>query len=532
VTGIRAWLAGGASAAALAFAGAGCGGSSPPPPADPATVAPADSILYADATVRPEGEIKTSLETALSKLLGAKDVGRYITAQIDHTLAKDDLTYAADVEPWLGERGAVFYQSFGQQPKAAVILQATDTGAATDTLEKVAAANHETPKATDYQGVEVHVAGDDTYAAIGSLVVAGPKSGVEAAVDASKGQSLADSGGFKSSLASAPADRVFTAWADPKGAFADAVKSDKVDSEQVARFRKEFGAYVKGPAAAWGDVTDDYLAVELSLSGPSNASAADSSLISDFPDDSWFAFGAHQFGQGFEQGLKQIEATSPADLGGSTVLERLREALGVDVGNVGKWLGDVSGFLGGSSIVGLGGALVATTRDPEASAKSLAQLQRLFERDIDVTTKPLGSGRTGFTVTPQGAPGEFVFEQRDGKVVAGFGQDSVDAVLDPRKTLADSPSFKTAEDALAGLTPSFYLDFGPISTLLNIPGVSTNPNLELAKPYLDRLDYIVVGSGVKDDRVLARIVLGVQSADSSTGSVASAGAPAYAAVSP
>ncbi|HVD48609.1 MAG TPA: hypothetical protein VNB50_01150 [Gaiellaceae bacterium] len=52
MTGIRAWLAGGASAAALAFAGAGCGGSSPPPPADPATVAPADSILYADAVLR------------------------------------------------------------------------------------------------------------------------------------------------------------------------------------------------------------------------------------------------------------------------------------------------------------------------------------------------------------------------------------------------------------------------------------------------------------------------------------------------
>ena len=62
--------------------------------------------------------------------------------------------------------------------------------------------------------------------------------------------------------------------------------------------------------------------------------------------------------------------------------------------------------------------------------------------------------------------------------------------------------------------------------------MSTNPNLELAKPYLDRLDYVVVGSGVKDDRVLARIVLGVRSAGSSTGSVASAGGPSYAAVSP
>lgn len=532
MTRIRASLAAGASAAALALAAAGCGGSSPPPPADPATVAPTDSAFYADAILRPSGATKAALESALSKLLGARDVGRYVISQIDRSLAKDELTYADDIEPWLGERGAVFYQSFGPQPKAAVILQATDTGAAFDALHKVAEANDETPKATDYHGVEIQVAGDDTYAAIGSLVVAGPKVGVEAAVDASKGHSLAGSDAFKSSLAAAPPGRVFAAWADPDRAFADLVKSGKVEQAQVKRFESQVGAYLKQPAAAWGEVSDDYLALELSLTASGKPPSAESSLITDFPDDSWFAFGAHEFGEGFEQGLKQIEATSPSDLGGSQTLERIREALGVDVGNVGRWLGDVSGYLGGASIIGLNGALVATTRDADASARSLAQLQRLFERDADVTTTPLGAGRTGFTVRPQGAPIEFVFEQRDGKVVAGLGQDSVDAVLDPGKTLADSSAFKAPEDALDGLTPSLYLDFGPISTLLNIPGVSTNPNLELAKPYLDRLDYVVAGSGVKDGRVLARIVLGVQNAQSGTGSVASAGGPAYAAVSP
>ncbi len=199
---------------------------------------------------------------------------------------------------------------------------------------------------------------------------------------------------------------------------------------------------------------------------------------------------------------------------------------------MGKWLGDVSGYLGGTSIISVGGALVATTRDPAASARSLAQLEALFGKDVDVVTRPLGDGQTGFSVTPQGSPVQFVFEQRDGKVVAALGQDSVDAALSPSKTLADSPTFKTASESLAGLEPSLYLDFKPIASLLNIPGVSTNPNLQLAKPYLDRVDYLIAGGGVKDARVLARIVLGVRSGSSDSGSVASVAAPPYAAGAP
>jgi hypothetical protein len=459
--------------------------------------------------------VKTSLEGSLSKLLGAKNVGRYVIARVNRALAKDHLSYSADLAPWLGERGAIFYETFGEHPKAAVVLQTTDPGAALDTFQKAAAE-------------------DDSYAAIGSLVVAGSLDGVKAAITASKGQSLADSHAYTSTLAAAPSDRVFTAWADPGRVVDDLISTHKISATEASQLRSQVGQYLKGPAAAWGDATTDYLGLELSLT-PSEVKVGGAPLISGFPDDSWLAFGVHRFGQGFERGLKQVESSAAGGVGGGALpFDRIREALGVDVGNVGKWLGDVSGYLGGTSIISLDGALVASTRDPAASAKSLAQLQKLFQKDVDVVTRPLGNGRTGFTVTPAGAPVQFVFEQRDGKVVAGVGQDSVDRALDSPKTLADSPSFKTAGASLAGLTPSLYVDFGPISSLLNIPGVSTNPNLELAKPYLDRLDYVIAGSGMNDGRVLARLVLGVKEggASSESGNVASAGGLPYAAVGP
>jgi hypothetical protein len=516
-------------AATLVVAVGGCGGGSSPEPASLATVVPANTPLYVEANVRPQGATKDALETSLSKLLGTRNPAAMVTARLNRELGKAGLTYSDDVAPWLGGEAAIFYQAFGAHPSGAVVVQTSDAGATAAAFKKSEAADHKRVRSSTHAGVDVDLAGNDALATLDGLAVIGSPGGVNAAIDASKGASLADSKGYTSSLAGAPSDRVFTAWADPARIIDSFTSSGKLSSSQATRLRTQFGDFLSKPVAAWGDVTKDYLAVELSLAASSKTLAPTKSLISGFPDDSWFAFGASDFGHNFNHALSQLQATSAAQLGsGSAAFKRIRAALGVDVGNIGKWLGDVSGYVSGTSIFGLGGAIVLSTRDQAASAKSVAQLQRAFERDVDVVTRPLGGGQTGFTVTPRGAPVQFVFEQRQGEVIAGLGQDSVDAALNPPKTLSETPGFKAASSALNGLVPAFYLDFQPISTLLDIPGVSTNPNLQLAKPYLDRLDYLIFGGAIKNGRVLARLVLGVKSAAGSSSSVASAGAPPYA----
>ena len=518
-------------AAALAISAGGCGGGSSPEPASLATVVPANTPLYVEASVRPQGATKDALETSLSKLLGTRNPAAMITARLDRELGKAGLTYSDDVAPWLGQEAAIFYQSFGAHPSGAVVVQTSDADATAAAFKKSEAADHKPVRSSTHAGVDVDLAGNDALATLDGLAVIGSPGGVNAAIDASKGHSLAEEKDYTSSLAGAPSDRVFTAWADPARIIDSVASSGKLSSSQATGLRTQFGSFLSKPVAAWGDATKDSLAVELSFAAPSNAKPASTSLISGFPDDAWLAFGASGFGQGFAKGLEQLRAQQAGQaVGSSDPLDRIRQALGVDVGNIGKWLGDVSGYIGGTSIIDLGGAIVVQTRDEAASAKSLAELQRAFERDVDVITRPLAGGQTGFTVTPTGAPVQFVFTQRQGKVIAGLGQDSVDSALNPPSTLADSNAFKAASTGLDGLPASFYLDFQPISTLLDIPGVSTNPNLQLAKPYLDRLDYLVAGGGVKDGRLLARLVLGVKSGAGSSSSVASAGAPPYAAV--
>jgi len=175
---------------------------------------------------------------------------------------------------------------------------------------------------------------------------------------------------------------------------------------------------------------------------------------------------------------------------------------------------------------------VIKSRDRAASAKTLDQLEAAFERDVDVVTRPLGAGRTGFTVTPAGTPIQIVFVQRDGKVVIALGQNSVADALGAGGKLADSPAFKSAADSLGGLAPSFYIDFQPIARLLELPGVIQDPRFEQIKPYLERLDYLIAGGGSSGDRALLRIALGVRAAGSGSGSFAAARPPAFAAIGP
>ena len=119
-------------------------------------------------------------------------------------------------------------------------------------------------------------------------------------------------------------------------------------------------------------------------------------------------------------------------------------------------------------------------------------------------------------------------EQRDGKVVAGLGQNSVDEALSPSSKLGDSGTYKAATGALGGdLTPSFYLDFEPIASFLKLAQTSSpNPNLEQAMPYLDRLDYLIAGASDHARTAWSRsIVLGVRSAPDSGSGVESSVLP-------
>ncbi|MGH2925775.1 MAG: DUF3352 domain-containing protein, partial [Solirubrobacterales bacterium] len=194
-----------AAGAALLVA-AGCGGSGTTATftgPDPASVTPADAPIFAEAVVRPEGDQKDAVNSALSKLLATDDPGGLITGQVDKALASQSqgFTYAADVAPWLGTRAGVFFTTLSGRADGAVVLSVTDTGAAEQAISKVADSQSSSPSKGTYKGVGYTDTGNGSVAGlIGDLLVVGPKNGFEGAVDASQGTSLAESSEFKTQL--------------------------------------------------------------------------------------------------------------------------------------------------------------------------------------------------------------------------------------------------------------------------------------------------------------------------------------------
>ncbi len=522
-----------AAALSLAACGGGGGGTSAPPAGNLATVVPADVPLFVEGAVRPQGGLEAALRSSLGKLLGTPDPGAKIVAAFDRTNRDNHVTYERDLGPWLGERAGVFVQSLHANPVG--MAQTSDPKTAVESLRRAAIADGHRPHPSPYRGVTLEEAGGDSFATVGNLVLTGPTSGVKAGVDASKASSLADSAAYQSSLAGVPSDDVFTAWADPKRILGALVSEGQLSSLEATQARSQLGRLASQPVVVWGDASPSYLAIEASGASSAAGASTPSSLLGSLPSDSWLAFAVHETAAQ----VKRIfgESSAAASLGArSATFLRALSRLGLDPATLSKWVGDVSGFLRGQSILGLGGALVIQTRDAGASALTLRRIETALRRDpnLVIQSARIGGGQAGFTLTPRGAPIQVVFTQNNGEVVIGLGLDSVHAALSPSQGLSGSSAFKAATAALgSGISPQLYLDFQPLASLFEIPGVITDPQFQQVKPYLARLDYLVAGTGQSGGRSLARIALGVRGGrGSSSGNVAARALPKYAALQP
>jgi hypothetical protein len=501
-----------AVAACVLLLSAGCGGgaettSAPFAGPDPAGVVPADAPFFLESVVRPEGDQKTALEGALSKLLATDDPGGFIVQRLDEALRNENagVTYEDDIQPWLGSRGGIFFETFTSNARGAFILSTTDAAASQKAIDKAAAADQTPERTRTYKGVDYKVDNKGTAVGIvGSFVVFGPEAAFRDAVDAAKGSSLTESIDFTAQLAQAPDGTVAFAYADPQRVVDSLEKAGQLTAAELKAAGSQVNALLSAPASASVSVTSDRIALDASAAGSAQDLTQASSLLRGFPGDSWFAFAAGGLDGAVGQALQ-----------GSS------QQLGFDVGSqLSNWAGDVGGFARGTSVFGLGGALVVESDDEQASAQTLSDLQRGLSPNPSLDVSPLSeSGEQGFSVAPAGVPIQLQFVQREGKVIAGLGSESVDDVFAPSSTLDDSDSFKGAADALGSdFAPLVFWDFEPMFELVNgIPDTANNPGYQQAKPYLDHLDYLAVGARSERDRASVRTVLGLRESSSDGG---------------
>ena len=484
---------------------------------DPATMVPADTPFYMKALIRPEGDMSSDLDSALGKLLVTDDAGSKIHEAIDEGLADSgkDLTYDEDISPWLGARAGLFingYDSKSEEAEGAAVIAVTDADAAQSFVDKV----EPDGKTTDYNGVSITTdAKDDRSVAVdGDFLIAGTTDGVRASIDAKGSDAFADVDGSTTGLDQVPDNSIFSLYVDPTKVV-DLIKaSGEVPADQLKQIDDQLAELGDGPIDVWGTVTDSSFGI--GGSAPAMDGASDpTDLLTTLPADSWLAFAAADVGDQISSSIAQFKAGFEAGLQDAAPnfsqqvdpIAAFQDATGLNLEQDLAWIGDVGGFVEGTSVFGLGGGLVVTTDDQGAAEDAVAKVQQAIGKSRGLKVTP---SQDGFDIQAQGAPLGAQVAVEDDKVVVAAGADTVDDVLSPSETLGDSDTFQAAEDDLGDdLTPSFFVNFAPILDLIDSTGQS-DPEIESARPYLNALDFLIGGSKIDGDRSIAGFTLGVQ----------------------
>jgi hypothetical protein len=501
--------------ALIAAIATGCGSSSSGSGGDndPAALVPANAPVYAEATLRPNGKVGADLDAALQKILRTQDPGAKIEKALSDSGKADGVTYKDDIEPWLGERAGIAVTSIrGDNADFVAVINSKDDGKAKDALSKT---KGDIVKRS-YNGVDYRFDRKENTAAgvFSHSVVVGTEPGFKAAVDASKGQSLAESNGLRGVRSKVAEERVGLLYLDVNGLL-QAVSQSAGSQPEVGAVLQSLSAAVPKTIGAALQAQPDAIKIDgVSLGTPQSASSGGSGadMVASLPGNSWLAFGFGKSGQAFEGVLDGIgKAGGITGVGVNALLSQFQQQTGLDLRkDVLSWMGDAGIFVAGKGLPDLGGALVIKTSDPAKTKKVIGVLRRLAAQQTGGKVSDLHAQGVddGFTLVSGNEPRVDVALAGDKFVVAVGGGDALKEAISPSKALGSSPAFTDAAGKLGdGLKPSFYLDFQQVVALIQ-GFVGNEADFQKAKPYLDTFGAIVAGAKDEGDGVTrARFVV-------------------------
>jgi hypothetical protein len=481
------------SAIAVA-AGCGNGGSSA---SGAASLAPAGAVVYGEATLDPSDDQQAAIDALIDKFPGEGSAGERIRGLLEKAFSESDtgLSYAKDIEPWLGDRAGFFVASLtpGADPSAALLVATDDEDKAGDAIEKAAKAND--GKASSYKGHDYYAISGGAAGVVDGWVVLGSESGFKAAVETAEGGAqIEDDDAYTKALDDAPEERLgFVYFNTP--AFVKQLQKTAGGASLGP-----FAGLFKDPVLATFNATEQGVRLEATL--PESLTSAFPILgdsggrAADLPADSWLAIAQPDLGKTISY---FVDAFGGLVGGRDMLAQQLKAATGLDLDkDVISWMGDWSLFVRGESVAELNGALVVETSDEAASARFIDAVARLARKSNAHVTDTDG----GVTLSSPDVPEPIHLFQRDGKVVLAYGDSAAADALDPGETLGDTQAYKDAEEALGGdYDLSFYLGFEPILALVDSTGAGDDEGWQKVKPYLEPLGALVVGAKKDGDKV-------------------------------
>jgi len=249
------------------------------------------------------------------------------------------------------------------------------------------------------------------------------------------------------------------------------------------------------------------------LSKASSVSGDASALLESLPATSVAGFATAEFGKAFGEQIDMLNESGIAGQIEPGELKPALESIGIDLDSIAASLGDVAGFVEGSSKASLGGAAVIETDDTTEARNTVSNLGLLLRATGTEGVTAINGEVSGFSIRSADLGSQPVIIGAAGeKIVIAYGPKAAARALKANaKTLGTTADFEAAKATLGSTPISAFISGGPAVQLLD---ATLNPDARVkfdsARPYLDKISYVAVGSEAEGDTTTAKMIIGVQ----------------------
>lgn len=506
--------------ALLALFVAGCGGGDDDGggSGNPAGVMPAAAPVFIDFTLQPEGETKQNIDDLAQTIVGIDNVGDLIVSELESAASGDgeEFDFEKEVEPWLGDQGGLFLQEYEDDDFEGygIAIQTSDEDAARDFVNEKVEASDEPSRDSSHEGVDFKVEEDETTIGVfdGFVVFAEDEAIFKQMVDAAAGENLGGEGDYTSAIANVPDDSVADVYVDIGALIEES--GEGIDSE-TRLFLDGVGIEPDEATAVASLVPgSDQIEIDFStnLSGENPPSGDASELLGSLPGTALGAFSSAEFGQRLNEGIDQIDEQGIEGEIPPNELKKTLKKAGIDLEAIAGSIEDVGVYVTGNSERTLGGALVMETEDATQAKNTVSNIG-LFLRSANVSGVTAISGKaSGFSIrSPELGRQPVVVVSKGSRIVVGYGlATSLASFQEAGKTLADLPGYKEAVSALGDTPITAFVDGPPALRLAEALMPPGDEGFEEAEPYLQKIEYVAVGSEASDELATAKLIVGVK----------------------
>ncbi|MFT3865742.1 MAG: DUF3352 domain-containing protein [Solirubrobacterales bacterium] len=511
-----------ACAAVLAAAlVAGCGGGSGGGGGEPAGLAPKDAPVYLAVDLAPEAKTSEELDTLTGSVMGIENVGEFIAEQLEKAALGEGekFNFEEEVEPWLGEKAGMYLSGYDgdEFDDYGLALETTSAGEAEEFIEKrVESKEDEEPEEGEYEGDKYWIEPEDesVLGMIGDYVVFGQgKEDFEAMVEAFEGEGLNESPRYKKAMEAAGEDGIGSVYVDIGGLIEEG--QGKIPAETESFFSL-VGIEPK-KATAVATVVPHSEAIEVDTSsnlGTATGSGGDATkLLESLPATAVVGFASPEFGKSVGEGIDRLsEEGIPGQLEPGELKGAL-ETVGINLDSIFGSIGNAGGFVEGSALGSLGGAVVIETDDASEAKSTITQVGLLLQAAGTEGVTTISGNLSGFSVhSAELGPKPLIVGSAGEKIVIAYGpKAAARALRTDGKTLGSTADFETAKGTLGSTPMTAFVDGGPALKLVEaLLSPQEEAEIAEARPYLQKIAYVAVGAEAEGSTTTAKVIVGLQ----------------------